>query len=177
MDEHDLLEQQKRVRGWKTLNWTIFLMSCVVEKGEKTHFGVGTSCCPKWRILKYLIHKWGRVECEWQNQRSGSCMVCCENLNMKAMLWIVTGRMTPQTFFFFLFGCVQNFSFVLLKIINIFISVPLVRQAAVLLEQERQHEMAKMQPRSMPTVTPIRGEFKQVLNNTKCYIMNLKYIC
>uniref|UniRef100_A0A669DTS6 Splicing factor 3b, subunit 2 n=2 Tax=Oreochromis TaxID=8139 RepID=A0A669DTS6_ORENI len=29
--------------------------------------------------------------------------------------------------------------------------------AAVLLEQERQQEMAKMQPRSMPTVTPIRG--------------------
>lgn len=46
----------------------------------------------------------------------------------------------------------------------------------MLLEQERQHEMAKMQPRSMPTVTPIRGEFKRVLNNTKCYIMNLKYI-
>ncbi|XP_005945351.1 splicing factor 3B subunit 2 isoform X1 [Haplochromis burtoni] len=31
------------------------------------------------------------------------------------------------------------------------------KRAAVLLEQERQHEMAKMQPRSMPTVTPIRG--------------------
>lgn len=121
MDEHDLLEQQKRVRGWKTLNWNIFLMSCVVEKGEKTHFGVGTSCCPKWRILKYLVHKWGRVEWEWQmNQRSGSCMVCCENLNMKARPW-------HQTFFLFLFGCVQNFSFVLLKIINILISVPLVR--------------------------------------------------
>uniref|UniRef100_A0A3B4H7U8 Splicing factor 3b subunit 2 n=1 Tax=Pundamilia nyererei TaxID=303518 RepID=A0A3B4H7U8_9CICH len=29
-------------------------------------------------------------------------------------------------------------------------------RAAVLLEQERQHEMAKMQPRSMPTVTAIR---------------------
>lgn len=89
------------------------------------------------------------------------------------------GRMTPQTFFLFLFGCVQNFSFVLLQIINIFIYSPsyvLVRQAAVLLEQERQHEMAKMQPRSMPTVTAIRGEFKRVLNNTKCYIMNLKYI-
>ncbi|XP_005752044.1 splicing factor 3B subunit 2 [Pundamilia nyererei] len=31
------------------------------------------------------------------------------------------------------------------------------KRAAVLLEQERQHEMAKMQPRSMPTVTAIRG--------------------
>lgn len=90
MDEHDLLEQQKRVRGWKTLSWNIFLRSCVVEKGEKTHFGVGTSCCPKWRILKYLVHKWGRVEWEWQmNQHSGSCMVCCENLNMKARPWLL----------------------------------------------------------------------------------------
>lgn len=90
MDEHDLLEQQKRVRGWKALSWNIFLMSCVVVKGEKTHFGVGTCCCPKWRILKYLVHKWGRVEWEWQmNQHSGSCMVCCENLNMKARPWLL----------------------------------------------------------------------------------------
>uniref|UniRef100_A0A3Q0QR35 Splicing factor 3b, subunit 2 n=1 Tax=Amphilophus citrinellus TaxID=61819 RepID=A0A3Q0QR35_AMPCI len=37
-------------------------------------------------------------------------------------------------------------------------------KAAVLLEQERQQEMAKMQPRSMPTVTPLRGLLVIYLN-------------
>lgn len=95
------------------------------------------------------------------------------------MLWIVTGRMTPQTFsFVFLWLCAKFLFCATANYKHSFLSPSyvLVRQAAVLLEQERQHEMAKMQPRSMPTVTPIRGEFKRVLNNTKCYIMNLKYI-
>lgn len=80
-------EKGKRV---KNSQLKYFLDELRGGKGWKTHFGVGTSCCPKWRILKYLVHKWGRVEWEWQmNQHSGSCMVWCENLNMKARPWLL----------------------------------------------------------------------------------------